>query len=314
MSNLTDTLNRIIALGKQLCEKDKWCHMECTEPHTMDEILAHEAKLGIKIPDAVKEILTVSDELIIDGCGLLHLYGLKNCSLQGTGNGAYIPKYLTIGSVIGVKGNSVYADLNTGVLSVKVDTSVYEPVGDFCNDILVPYENRLRKHIAALERKDELLEKQRNNPFREYYDTLVGYNESELGKGRRYPPVILYPPASEEEISAWEKENNIVLPESYKNWILISNGTYFNGWEVDSLDEVKNNLTDGTMKFDEGTYVLLASLTGCCDYLLGNIETGEALELSEEFDTEDGEDSLIDHLVYQIEWYEEQLAEEEEND
>lgn len=278
----------------------------------MDEILAHEAALGIKIPNALKEILTVSNELTIDGCGLMHFYRLENCSLHGTGEGAYIPKYLTIGSVIGVKGGSIYADLTTGIISVKADTSVYVPVGDFCNDILVPYENRLRKHLAALERKDELLEKQRDNPFREYYDTLVGYNENAFGKGKHYPPAILYPPASEEEISAWEQENNIVLPESYKNWILLSNGTGFNGWGVDSLDEVKNNLTDGTMEFDEGTYVLLASLTGGCDYLLGNIRTSEALELSEEYETSVGDDSLIDHLTYQMEWYEEQLEEENE--
>lgn len=307
MSNITDALKHIIILGKQICEKDEWCHMKCAEPHTMAEILAHEAKLGIKIPDAVKEILTVSDEIYIDGCGLMHFYGLKNCSLQGTGEGAYIPKYLTIGSVIGAKGGSIYADLNTGILSVKVEPFVYEPVRDLCKDILEPYEKRLKKYLSALERKDELLEKQKDNPFREYYDTLVSYNKRESGSDSIYPPVTIYPPASEEDISSWEKENNVVLPESYKNWVLLSNGTFFNGWDVYSLDDI--DLEEMTEEYDGEKYICLASLTGCCDFLLGGVETGKAVELSEDFEVDDGEDSLMFHLENMIEWYEEDLEE-----
>lgn len=43
---------------------------------------------------------------------------------------------------------------------------------------------------------------------------------------------------NEEAINNWEKKNNVLLPDGYKNFILLSNGFVNHGAEIYSLDQI----------------------------------------------------------------------------
>lgn len=48
-----------------------------------------------------------------------------------------------------------------------------------------------------------------------------------------------FPPATKEDIVAWENKNNAKLPEGYKNWLLLSNGLDVNhNGEIAGLEEI----------------------------------------------------------------------------
>lgn len=41
-----------------------------------------------------------------------------------------------------------------------------------------------------------------------------------------------YPPATDEEISAFEEEHNLTIPESYKKWLRLTNGARLEGGTI----------------------------------------------------------------------------------
>lgn len=82
---------------------------------------------------------------------------------------------------------------------------------------------------------------------------------------------------SQTDIDTFEKENRIILPQKYKDYILDFGGGYFGFANIYSLD--KNSdfymLKHNNLPFDK--YVRIAD-NGCGDYYLLRIENGKCLE------------------------------------
>ncbi|SHM69888.1 SMI1/KNR4 family protein [Ruminococcus flavefaciens] len=293
MSAVTEVFSRIIELSKQLHEKADWWFYEINEPVSRVEISKHEYENDIVLPEAFRECLTVSNGFMVDHCstvGYLELDKLT-CARHVTS------KRQCIGWI---RGCCLYYDHQNGDFFIERERYKYDLINDFCQEVLIPAEEYLKKQLSASERKYELLEKQKDNPYREYYDIVVSF----MNKGNE---ANIDPPVSEEEIAEWEKTNNILLPESYKNWLLLANGMFFDGWDLYSLDEVAEKADTWYEEYEGEKYVFLASLTGCCDFLIGSVTTGKALELSEEYEISDGEDSLEYNLDFKIDSYRERF-------
>lgn len=300
MSAVTETFSHIIELSKQLHDKADWWFYEINAPVSRGEISEHEYENDIVLPEAFRECLTVSNGFMTDHCGTtgyFKLYGLSEAGPAVINGERHISKRQCIGWK---RGQCLYYDHTNGDFFIERERYKYDLINDFCQEVLIPVEEYLKKQLAASERKYELLEKQKDNPYREYYDIVVSF----MKEGNE---ATIDPPASEEEIAEWEKENNIVLPENYKSWLLLANGMFFDGWDLYSLDAVAENAATWYEEYEGEKYIFLASLTGCCDFLIGGVTTGKALELSEEYEISDGEDSLEYNLDYKIDSYMEQF-------
>ena len=66
-------------------------------------------------------------------------------------------------------------------------------------------------------------------------------------------------PASLSEIKEWEKKNDLVLPESYIDWLIFSNGSVLRG-TVAEIYEL--NKIDAKSEYFPDDYVIIGSLTG----------------------------------------------------
>ncbi|MBR1591645.1 MAG: SMI1/KNR4 family protein [Ruminococcus sp.] len=307
MSEIKELLSEIISLSEDLYENADWWFCESHEPVSPEEISIYEHENNITLPDAFKECLKVSNGFMVDfgsTTGYFNLFSLKNtvCAADD-GKNCAPEKQRCIGWTGG--GWCLYYDTENGDFFIERERYKYELIKDFCGEILVPVKNYLEKQIRCSARKYELLEKQKDNPYREFYDTLVGYNQD--GKC----PAQLEPPASEKEISDFEKKYSIKLPEDYRNWLLLSNGGFFDGMQFYDLDMIAGHINGKNVvgmkpeEYEGEHYVYLAALTGCFDYLMGSIETGRPMVLTEDFEWEDGEYALDEYLDERIELYEE---------
>ena len=63
-----------------------------------------------------------------------------------------------------------------------------------------------------------------NNSLKEQIKVIVSICE-ELAEDYGDDASWFNPPATEEEISKWEEEKGIVIPDSYKEWLRFSNGS-----------------------------------------------------------------------------------------
>ncbi len=102
---------------------------------------------------------------------------------------------------------------------------------------------------------------------------LVGLCE----KLREEYTFMFFEPASEEALSAWESENGIKLPESYKDWLRFSNGAVISNnlahfYSLDAL--VKNEISDGLISDD---LVIIGALIGDGEYLCFSKSTGNII-------------------------------------
>ncbi|MBQ7131675.1 MAG: SMI1/KNR4 family protein [Oscillospiraceae bacterium] len=79
------------------------------------------------------------------------------------------------------------------------------------------------------------------------------------------------PPASEEEIIAWENEHGITIPETYKDWLRFSNGSeIINGladfWKVKKIGSCDQFLPNDLVTIGEligdGEYLCFSKKTG----------------------------------------------------
>ncbi|HAE52878.1 MAG TPA: hypothetical protein DCG30_06460 [Ruminococcus sp.] len=305
MPEIKRLFSEIISLSEKLHENADWWFCESHEPVSQDEIISYEQENNITLPSAFRECLTVSNGFMVDFCsttGYFNLFCLKNTGCIDKKN--HIPeKQRCIGWTNG--GHCLYYNTQNGDFFIERERYKYDLIKDFCEEILVPVKNYLEKQIQRSARKYQLLEKQENNPYRDFYDILVGYNQN--GKF----PAQLEPPASEKEISDFEKKYNIKLPEDYRCWLLLSNGGFFDGMQFYSLNMIasqingKNAVGMEPEEYQGEHYVYLVALTGCFDYLMGSIETGRPMVLTEDFEWEDGESALDEYLDRRIEFYEE---------
>jgi hypothetical protein len=106
------------------------------------------------------------------------------------------------------------------------------------------------------------------------------------------------PPAAEEEISAWEEENSAKIPESYKEWLRLTNGCEIrNGFETfygihdikkqsflpDDLFEIGSVVGDGELvcfseatgkilRFDHGHLTEFGSFADILEWVIQTLE------------------------------------------
>ena len=300
MSRIKELLSEIISFSEELNKNAEWWFYEVNPPVLPEEISSHEQENNIVLPDAFRECLMVTNGFMVDFCnktGYFNLFCLENTGCAVVDGKRYdIGKQQCIGWTNG--DWCLYYDPENGDFFVERERYKYDLIKDFCGEILVPVRDYLKNEIKRASHKYELLEKQKDNPYLEFYDTLVSYNKN--GKC----PAQLKPPASEQEISDFEKKYNIKLPEDYRSWLLLSNGTFFDGLFIQSLDETASLLSE-TVEYEGEHYIYLASLTGCCDFLMCSIETGRPMVLTEDYEWEDGEDALDQYLDERIDFYEE---------
>ena len=66
-------------------------------------------------------------------------------------------------------------------------------------------------------------------------------------------------PATDDEITEWEKNNKITLPASYADWLKFSNGSILRGnvAEIYGLDRIEDDI-----EYLPDDYVVIGSLTG----------------------------------------------------
>ncbi len=72
------------------------------------------------------------------------------------------------------------------------------------------------------------------------------------------------PPAIDEEIKMWEDKNNIILPESYKDWLRFSNGSQILG-QLACFYSLNRIVTSGHGFSDD--YAIIASIIGDGEFL-----------------------------------------------
>jgi len=82
-------------------------------------------------------------------------------------------------------------------------------------------------------------------------------------------------PATEQEISAWEKTNGITLPESYKDWLRFSNGSTIDMCTAEffGLEKITKHSKYKTCLPDE--YVWIGNMIGDGEALLFSRLTGK---------------------------------------
>lgn len=79
------------------------------------------------------------------------------------------------------------------------------------------------------------------------------------------------PPATEEEISAWESEHGITIPETYKDWLRFSNGSVIKNqlavfWGIKMIGSsdqfLPNDLVSIGELIGDGEYLCFSKKTG----------------------------------------------------
>ncbi len=86
-----------------------------------------------------------------------------------------------------------------------------------------------------------------------------------------------FEPATEQEISDWEKKNGITLPESYKDWLRFSNGSTIDMCTAEffGLEKITKHIKDKTCLPDE--YVWIGNIIGDGERLLFSKVTGRII-------------------------------------
>ena len=179
----------------------------------------------------------------------------------------------------------IYYNPYTGETYLEKERSKYTPIEDFEKEVLDEAICYLEKMVMRFERKDQLLAENINNPMREMYDSVVELIEKE---GEPNYSTIVYEPLTQNEIAHWEKEHNIILPQDYKDWLLLSNGLCFADKTIYGLEELD---TDNTVigPDDGKDYIMIASLSGYSDCLVFDPETSELLAIDDDGETEEGD-------------------------
>lgn len=290
MNDLKQTFVNIIELSKKLHESDENWYYKVAEPISRGEIMKIQQENNAILPDEFIKCMTVSNGFTVDfssSVGYFHLYAAEKTAPQG--------KHSCIGWH---NHKCLYYNSLTGEFFIENERYKYTPITDFNREILIPVENYLKQQLIYSERRHELLEKQKDNPLREYFDKFMEYRNSNQN-------ITMYPPASEEEIADWEKEH-VKLPEFYRNWMLLTNGCSIDFLVIYSLDHIFLEEVCWSEDEEENKeYWYLATTDGCGTCLLLDPESGKVFEFDHDsYDpwTEiDGLDLLFDDQLEYIE-------------
>ncbi len=276
MSDITETLAEICSLAEQLQEQDLWWHFRKSPPAALKEVRDCEYRLQMKLPKELKECLQMSNgiEICFDyPHSVLSLYSLEAiCRMTDD------PKKERI--YFGHAGYEMYFHRTTGKILIEHERYQYDETEDFHTEVLQTVLLKMQNALMQIMRRDALLACQQQNPYRKYYDQLLSIYQQDQSV------VTFCPPATEHEIVEWEKKNNAVLPQAYKDWLMLSNGSQFGHKHLLSLEQIETYRSSPVYR-DGVEYLTLVLLTGCFDHLMCNSQTGEMCILTEDFEWEE---------------------------
>ena len=103
------------------------------------------------------------------------------------------------------------------------------------------------------------------------------------------------PPASYEEISDWEKDNNVRIPDMYKSWLMLTKYARIMGGEFELYFPEMS-------KYHKGA-VAIGSIGGSGEELLFSSKTGDIYSIDDEGEKEEYEDfvDLLAHVYIALE-------------
>ena len=289
---ICEKLKRIMELSKELHACNRWWYYDADAPLARQEILNWCKENGHLLPEAYIACLTVAGRFVVDYCSTTGYFRVERFHLDWpldqyftADHKRQFEKKIPFKECIGwLDHHCIYYDVFTRELFLEQQRYQYTPIRDFAAEILDPVIAYLEEQLTKQSVYRQLLEESKSNPLRPMYDQLLRF----AGNGDVPAMGIqLEPPVSEEEIVRWEQENGMQLPAEYRNWIRISNGSEFHYRFILSLERLR-----GAYRLEpiDGTeYVILAGISGCCDYLVFNSQTGEYKVLTEDHDLRDAE-------------------------
>ena len=296
---------RIIELSKEIQAKARWWYCETHEPLEYRDVKNWCKTYGIALPEEYIACLTITNGFTVDYCsttGYFHIEPFHpERPLERSFSGSQLSSYksrVPFKDAFGwLNHHCFYYDAFSGELFLEHERYHFTPIKDFAAEILDPVIKHLETELKNQPVYQKRLAESLNNPMRPLYDDLMKY----VGDGALPARNIeLAPPAAEEDIIKWENENGFMLPDEYRSWLMLSNGSFFGNKFILSLDQLQKAYKIDPI--DGVEYVIICGLTGCFDYLMFNTETGEYAILTEDFEVEEAagfeDDVFLDAFEY----------------
>ncbi len=287
---VTEKLRHIITLSRELHDNARWWYLKAGEPLTRDEIKAWSRREGVKMPEAYIACLTVANGFCVDYASTVGYFDIEQLRVGYSVKDSFSPDYQRmiaqrkpVKKCFGfINHKCLYYDLFSGEIFIEHKRYEYTPVRDFAVEILDPVIVYLETELRRQPEYARLLAESADNPMRALYDELMKYaGDGELPEMN----IVVQPPAPEEEIVRWERENGMALPQEYRDWLKLSNGTCFANKTIVSLDGLRKELSLDPI--DGVEYVIIAGISGSFDYLVFNSQTGDYAVLTEDFELEE---------------------------
>lgn len=269
MTAIQQTFLHIIDLSKRLNASDENWVSEVNEPVSKDELPVNQLKNGVILPEAYVECMKISNGFMVDfssSVGYFKLYPVSDYDITNNS--------ICIGWM---NHKCLYFNPQNGEFVIEHQRYNYTPINDFNNEILVPVVTYLERQLILSERRHDLLKKQEKNPLRKYFDEFMKYRYNEKN-------IEIYPPLTEEEIHDWE-ETHTKLPETYRNWLLLTSKCSLGFKEFNDLEHVRLEEVCWSDNDDENReFWFLATTTGYGTCLLLDPESGKLFEFDHESD------------------------------
>lgn len=270
-NEIVELFEQICRTAQQLSDNDPQWSFKQSPPLTPKKIRDFEYETGIVLPREYKVCLQYAGEFWMTHY-YLRFYDLD--MIIRLKEYADIKKENTIGfGCIDIK--SLQFDHRTGQLYMNytnVHDSKLEPLNfrEVLSETLEYLQNKLKRLLDG----KRLLQNQLDNEFRDLYDRLCALNT--------YDQTYFYhaPPVTEEEICEWEKKHSIHLPDDYREWLKLTNGSSGGSTELYSLDAITEWFE---YSYDEDVRKLI---------VFGSI-IGDGTDLV--FDSENGDIIVADH-------------------
>ncbi len=301
----------ICRLSDALAQQDAQWTAETAPPVSECEIAAFEQANDVVLPEEYKVCLCCSNGFKVgfsSRTGDVHFYSLqqiqraKERTIQFATSQAEIDRKLSHLSIGWHNHRMLYFDVSHGTLLIEKVRYQYEAVTDLYGELLQGTVEHLARSLQLILAGKALLAQRADNPYRKYYDRLSALK---AGYGA---DISFCPPVSDAEIRRWEQEQGVVLPDRYKQWLRLSNGSTFGNTELYSLDRIARYRADEIRDSSGQVYLCFAAISGCFDYLMFHPETGAVRMLTEDFEWRD--DISMEELLFErpMEYIEEDFA------
>ncbi len=310
---IKEKMSRIIELSEEIQKKARWWYCAAGKPVSREKLEEWKKKYNISLPSEYIDILTVANGFTVDYSSTVGYFRIESFDTERDLEQCFtvnqlnmLKKKIPFKSCFGwINHHCLYFDVFSGQVFIEYERCKYQPVKDLAEEVLEPVIKHLEKELANSEKYRLLLEESMNNPLRPMYDRLLEFaGDGPLPKMN----IVLEPPADEEALCRWEAENGMKLPQEYRNWVKISNGSEFGHKFILSLDALRKGYKLDPI--DGVEYVILAGLTGCFDYLVFNSQTGEYAVYTEDFELEESAGFEEEIFEDAFEYMEEHMEEE----